>query len=178
LPVVVARLTQGFPDAVKVAGFGAGLLGVWLLARTEYENKHPARRSGLGLAVIAGLCLGCFLVLIHRASGASTYWPLIAARVASISVMSLFVIFTQQNRLPIRYILPLIIAAGTLDMAGNFFFVWAGQIGRLDVASVLSSLYPAVTVVLAITLLREPVTRTRLIGIGATLFAVVLIVKP
>jgi len=62
-------------------------------------------------------------------------------------------------------------------MVGNFFFVWAGQFERLDVAGVLSSLYPAVTVVLAIVLLREPLTRTRRIGISAALLAVALIVK-
>jgi drug/metabolite transporter (DMT)-like permease len=173
LPVSVAALSQ----RLQVVGFGLGLLGVRLLARTERGEKHNSRRSGLGLAVIAGLCLGGFLVLIHQASGASTYWPLIAARVASISVVSIFATFTQERWLPTRQTLPLIVAAGTLDMAGNFFFVWAGQIGRLDVAGVLSSLYPAVTVVLAMALLREPVTRTRLVGIGAALLAIVLIVN-
>ena len=72
---------------------------------------------------------------------------------------------------------PLIITAGTLDMMGNFLFVWSGQMERLDVASVLSSLYPAVTVVLAVAVLREPVTRVPLMGIGVALLAVVLIVR-
>lgn len=178
LPVIVATLTQGLPDAIQVVGFGFGLLGMWLLARTEYEQKLLSCYSGLGLAIVAGICLGGFLVLIHHASNASTYWPLIAARAASISVVSLFAIFTQHNWLPHRQMLPLMVAAGTLDMAGNFFFVWSGQFGRLDVAGVLSSLYPAVTVLLAIVLLGEPVTRIRLVGIGTALLAVVLIVKP
>jgi uncharacterized membrane protein len=46
LPVTVAALTQGFPDRLQVAGFGLGLLGVWLLARTERGQKHTSRRSG------------------------------------------------------------------------------------------------------------------------------------
>ncbi|MHB8629173.1 MAG: EamA family transporter [Aggregatilineales bacterium] len=60
-------------------------------------------------------------------------------------------------------------------MTGNFFFVLSGQLGRLDVASALASLYPAVTVLLAVVLLREQVTRSRLMGIGAALLAVLFI---
>ncbi|MHB8627544.1 MAG: EamA family transporter [Aggregatilineales bacterium] len=177
LPVAVAAITQGLPGVVPLLGFGLGLLGVWLLARTERHTERDGLRPELSLAILAGLCLGAFLIAIHHASAASAYWPLLAARVASISLVSLVAARTQRNWLPSRAALPLVIAAGVLDMTGNIFFVLAGQMGRLDVASVLAALYPAVTVLLATVLLREPVTRSRLIGIGTALVAVLLIVR-
>ena len=77
--------------------------------------------------------------------------------------------------LPKKSIFPLILLAGSLDVAGNVFFILATHTGRLDVASILSSLYPAITVLLAAIILRERVSRFQAIGIALALGAILLI---
>jgi len=85
------------------------------------------------------------------------------------------VLIMRQEVLPKKEVLPLVLLAGTLDVAGNVFYVLATHAGRLDVAAVLSSLYPAVTVLLAAILLKERVTRLQAVGILVAVVAIPLI---
>ncbi|MHB8625944.1 MAG: EamA family transporter [Aggregatilineales bacterium] len=208
LPVTFTALTQGLPPAVQLVGFTLGLVGVWLLARPEGKGNHSvdeklapqsplqavetrSRRNAplstkwrgaggevLGLAILAGFGFGSFLVLIHQAGTVSAFWPLLAARGASLVFLTIVALTTQRQWLPNKRLVPFLILVGALDLAGNAFFVLAGQAGRLDVASVLSSLYPGMTVLLAVIILHERMSRWRLLGIGAALLAVVLIALP
>jgi drug/metabolite transporter (DMT)-like permease len=72
-------------------------------------------------------------------------------------------------------VLGLALVAGILDISGTAVFIRASQIGRLDDAVVLSSLYPAVTVLLARIFLHEHFSRARTIGMVAALAAVPMI---
>ena len=94
------------------------------------------------LPFLAGVSFGLFLVFIHRAGGAGILWPLTTARWTSIAVLVAIGLLTRTLRLPGRSALALTALAGLLDTGGNAFFVLAARAGRLDVAGVLSSLYP------------------------------------
>ena len=74
-----------------------------------------------------------------------------------------------------RRLVPIAVAGGVFDMAGNAFYVLATQAGRLDVAATLSSLYPVTTILLAMAFLGERVTRSHAVGIAAAVAAIVLI---
>ncbi|MFL5691122.1 MAG: EamA family transporter [Ktedonobacteraceae bacterium] len=103
------------------------------------------------------------------------FWPLAAARVTSFLFTLALVLMRRQEILPKLTTFPLVLLAGVLDVAGNAFFVMATHTGRLDVAAILSSLYPAATVLLAWILLRERVSRWQGLGILLALIAIPLI---
>jgi drug/metabolite transporter (DMT)-like permease len=127
------------------------------------------------LALLAGCGFGCFFILISRVNPATTFWPLAAARLTSVLVLLIMMRLRRQQILPGKAVAPLVALAGILDAIGNAFFVLAAHSGRLDVAAILSSLYPAATVLLAALILRERVTRIQAIGIVLVLLAIPLI---
>ncbi len=175
LPVAFNAITIGLPDALKVVGFVIALVSNWLLSRPGRLGTRPA---GLGLAVVAGVCFGSFFITLDQVSKASMFWPLIAGRAASVSVMVLFVRITRRA-MPLRSSpWGLFLVAGVLDVMGNVVFLLAIQNGRLDVASVLASLYPAITAVLARITLKESITRLQALGVSAAMLAIVLITLP
>lgn len=172
LPVFFNMLLQGPPNWFQGAGFLIALLAIALISQSQGTLGRP---EGLGLALLAGCGFGCFFILISRISHASVFWPLATARLTSVLLLIIVVRVRGQQMLPKRTLLPLVLTAGVLDALGNAFFVLAAHAGRLDVAAVLSSLYPAATVILATILLRERMTRIQGIGILLALVAVPLI---
>jgi drug/metabolite transporter (DMT)-like permease len=178
LPVAFAAVTAGLPPAVKLGGFALGLAGIWLVARGEDHGEGG--RAGLGLAVLAGAGFGGFLVLMHLGAEGGTFWPLAAARGAACLAVT-GVALARAGRpggapwRPPRAALPVVLLSGAFDAGGNALFVLAAQAGRLDVAAVTSSMYPASTVLLAALLLGERVSRPQGLGLAATLGAIALI---
>src|SRR5579884_1658477 len=172
LPVIFSIFLQGLPGALQVAGFVLALVAIALISRPERAKGRP---EGLGLALLAGCGFGCFFILISRVSAGSTFWPLAVARLSSVLLLVIMTGVRQQPLLPKLDVAPLVLLAGILDAIGNAFFVLAAHTGRLDVAAILSSFYPAATVLLALLILRERVTRVQAIGIALALVAVPLI---
>lgn len=170
LPVVVAGFTEGLPHTVQIVGLLLALVALWFISRPEGR----IRPQGLGLALFAGVGFGSFLVFMKQATHAAVYWPLATALGVSL-VLAVIILVVQRGSLPGVGVLPVAFAASVLDTFGNFFFILAAQRGRLDVAAVLSSLYPAFTVLLARMVLKERITRLQTAGMTAALIAVPLI---
>ena len=172
LPVLFSAFTTGLPTLLQVGGFALALLAIGLISRPERTRGLP---RGVGLAVLAGAGFGCFFILISRVHPTATFWPLAAARLSSVLVLLIVLLLRRQPLLPGRSVAPLVVLAGMLDAIGNAFFVFAAHSGRLDVAAILSSLYPAATVLLAAVILHERVTRIQAIGVLLALLAIPLI---
>lgn len=175
LPVLFSIFTAGLPTLLQVGGFLLALLAITLISRPERTKGRPV---GIGLALIAGCGFGCFFILISRVSAGATFWPLAVARLVSVLFLLCYIYIRQRQsqQAASRFtISPLVVLAGVLDALGNAFFVLAAHAGRLDIAAVLSSLYPAATVLLAALILRERVTRIQAVGIVLALIAVPLI---
>ena len=172
IPTIVTAFSDGFPGKRQVLGFVLAAIGVWLISRTEGDSGRP---EGLGVAVLAGIGFAGFYLCTHKAGNASALWVATVSRIASFLVTAGIVLFGRHlNRVPAP-VLGIACVAGILDIGGSVAFVRASQIGRLDSAVVLSSLYPAVTVLLARIFLHEHFSRARTIGMLAALAAVPMI---
>jgi drug/metabolite transporter (DMT)-like permease len=172
LPVAFTFLTLGLPTRSQLAGFALALVAIWLISMPP---NGLARPQGLGLAVLAGFGFSGFLVCIKLAGTAAKFWPLVGARASSLLLMVLFVSAMRDNWRPLRGTFGPIVFCGIFDSLGNFLFVYAVTRGRLDVAAVLSSLYPASTLILARAFLNERIAKLQALGIALALASVALI---
>jgi drug/metabolite transporter (DMT)-like permease len=177
LPMLLGSYWDGLPTRGEMAGIVLALVAVWLLARAE--PGQPLAFDGLGLPILAGTAFGLYFIFIDQAAVEVVLWPLVAARLTSLAMLIVYLFVGPRKRLlPPGGQLPLMILAGLLDTAGNIFFALAAQVGRLDIAAVLSSFYPGTTALLAWLVLKERLNRTQWMGIAAALAALVLMAMP
>ena len=173
VPIIFGALTEGLPAPLHLLGFGVGLVAIWLLTHGHDLTVNPRE---LWLAVTAGLGFGFYFVLVDRAVGeGGVFWSLAFARSLAGVVLLVILLATRRPLLPPRPVLPVNVANGALDAGGNLFFALAAQTGRLDIAAVVASLYPATTVLLARLVLKERLNRLQTVGAVAALAAVVLV---
>jgi drug/metabolite transporter (DMT)-like permease len=171
IPTAVGMFTEGLPHAVQISGFALAGLGIWLISRVE-DHRRP---EGVGLALLAGLGFAGFYLCAHQAGTASALWIAATVKASSLALTAVIVLSAGSFRDINPTGIALGIAAGCLDVTGSYLYIRAAQTGRLDQAVVLTSLYPAITVLLARIFLKEHFTRWKAVGILAALLAVPLI---
>lgn len=171
IPVLFGVVREGFPGTLPVVGFLLATVGIWLISRPE-GNHRP---EGIGLALLSGVGFAGYFLLSKQAGDGSALWIAGFARVAGFMFTSTIVLFGSGFRKITPQGLGFGIMAGMIDVSGSALYVRATQTGRLDSAVVISSLYPAVTVLLARFILKEHLTRWKAVGMLAALIAVPLI---
>ncbi|MGA9447703.1 MAG: DMT family transporter [Candidatus Sulfotelmatobacter sp.] len=171
IPTVFSMFTEGMPGGISIAGFFLAAIGLWLITRAEDGNTP----EGIGLALIAGTGFAGFYLCVRQAGDASAFWIATFTRTGGLLITGVIVLlqrkFSDITGAGVRWG----ILTGCVDSLGTILFVRASQAGRLDEAVVISSLYPAVTVLLARMFLKEHFTRWRFIGLLAALAAVPMI---
>ena len=175
IPVSAGIVSGESPSAWQLAGIACALIGVYLAAREPRSGGEKRLAAGVGLAVLAAIGFGGYFPFMHAAGNADFWWASFIFRMASTSVI-LAVVAVQRPHIgvPLR-ILPLLALIGFGDMFGNLLYAAASTSGLVSVTSVLASLYPIVTVVLARFILAEKVARTQESGVALTLAGVALI---
>jgi uncharacterized membrane protein len=177
IPVLVGSFREGLPSALTFTGFGFALAAVWLVSQSEGGTKDILSHFyDLKLPLLAGVAFGLYFILMHEStSTGARVWPMLASRTGGSILIAAYMFFSHTSwKVEQPSAWSFLILNGIFDVGGNVFFVLAGQAGRLDVASVLSSLFSGVTVMLAWIFLKERLTRGQWIGVASALVAIVL----
>jgi drug/metabolite transporter (DMT)-like permease len=175
IPAAVGMLMDGAPGWPKIVGFLIAGVAIWMIAAGPSEDKASA--ATMWLAIGAGAGFGFYFVALKYAGGAGPVWPMACARVGSISTCGIILLGLRgAGSVKItRRMLMWVFSTALFDTSGNLFFVAATRAGRLDVAAVLASLYPASTILLAAWVLKERPTARQGWGMVVAAGAVVLI---
>ncbi len=176
LPVVVGIATGERPEGLQIAGMAAALTGAVLATRSAESARGAASRRALALGAIAALGFGGFYVGMDAAvDSADPFWALLAAR-ATAGLALVVVLLGLRPRLDARRAdLPALVLIGLLDIGANTCFTLGAETGLLSVVSVLASLYPVTTVVLARAVLGERLGTVQAAGVAIALTGVALI---
>jgi drug/metabolite transporter (DMT)-like permease len=174
VPVIVGLASGERPTALQGVGVVAAVLGVILASGPELRSGLGARRPLL-LAAVAAAGFGTVIVCVSRGARTSTLMTLLVMRAVSVSVMLLLGALGRVRVAAERQDLPILLAVGIGDVSANAMFAVASTKGQLSIVAVLSSLYPAITVLLARLVHDERLRRVQAFGVVATLAGVVLI---
>jgi drug/metabolite transporter (DMT)-like permease len=176
IPTMVDVAREGAPSRWTIGGFFLAVLAIWLITRPEpsTEEGPTVRPAGVGMAALAGVGFAGFYLCIHQASG-SPVWIAALSRIGSFTATAAAVVVIGA---PLRLDCSRVglgMIAGFFDITASALFIFASQHGRLDEAVLITSLYPAVTVVLARLVLKEHFSRWKFVGLLAALAAVPLL---
>ena len=169
LPVAFAWTRIGAPELLGLIGMGVALVGIVLVSAPKAERPPP---RVLLLATLSGLGFAAFFILMGMSTRTAFLWTLSSARVASTIAVLALVLFMRPG-----WGKPgvAVVIAGLGDVLGNACFLVATRLTRLDVAVVLSSLYPVMTVLLARIVLKEKLTPMQAWGAAVMLASIPLI---
>ena len=185
IPALVSTVMEGAPGALRLAGFLLALVAIWVIAAGP-SPENAGGKATLGLAVLSGAGFGVYFVALRMDNSLGVVMPMALARVGSLVTCGLMLLALTISRSrnqpksanPQRMsgiVIAWALSSALLDTIGNMLFVGATLLGRLDVAAVLASLYPAGTILLAAWQLHEKPTRRQVAGMFAALAAVVMI---
>jgi len=174
VPVAVGLLSGERPTAVQLVGAAVATAGVALAARERTSGRSAAHTRSVLLAAVAAVGFGLTFVGLERAGDADPYWAILTARAtaAALVVLAAAAVRPRLERPSTGRGLATLVLVGVLDTAANVLFVLAAEEGLLSVVSVLGSLYPAVTVLLARWVLDERLDRSQAAGVVLTLLGV------
>jgi drug/metabolite transporter (DMT)-like permease len=173
VPVIFGVVAGDRIGTAAGVGIAAAILGVMLASR-EPGGEGPRMAAGAWWGLLAALGWGFYFPPLHAASRVDPYWAVLIFRCTSVS-LCFGALLLLGGKLPPRRQVPLLAGAGILDMGGNLLYGLASQRGIVSTVSVLASLYPIVTVALAMLVLRERVSRTQLTGAALTFAGIGLI---
>lgn len=181
LPVFVGIGLGERPSLLAGGGIAIAVPAIWLVSRSDGSDPGPgpAQRTPIAVGVVDGLLAGAgfalLFVALDQVPAGTGLWPVAAGHVVSIGAVACLALPGRVAlRLPVRDLGGSVIV-GSLGAAGTVLYMYATRGQLLAVVAVLTSLYPAVTVGLARTVLRERITAGQALGLAGAALAVALI---
>ncbi|CAN5518107.1 DMT family transporter [soil metagenome] len=190
IPASVSISQEGSPGLLHLVGFAVAGFAIWRIAagpnpeNAESTAESTAKSGTMTLAVLSGIGFGLYFVCLKYAGAGGLIWPMATARIGSLTTCTLVLLAVSVGKPKgdpdLRLHLPRAavlwcLSTALLDTSGNILFVAATRAGRLDVAAVLASLYPASTILLAAWTLHEKPTPRQALGMVIAAAAVVMI---
>jgi uncharacterized membrane protein len=176
VPVIFGIIHGDRPSAVQYVGIAAALVGVVLASQEHQEGGQRKLAAGVGLALIAAVGFGFYFPPMHAAGEADPLWASLIFRLTSTALVLLAVAARRPAIGLSGWKLVVILGVGVGDTLGNLFFAAAAHEGGLvSLTSVLASLYPIVTVLLAAAVLHERIAPLQRVGVALTLAGVLMI---
>jgi drug/metabolite transporter (DMT)-like permease len=185
LPVVIGVALGDRPTTMAWAGVALALPAIWLVSTSAHATDddagdgQPALAGGVVDGLLAGVGFALLFVGLGLAGDGSGLWPVVASQGSGVVVLGAVMVGTLRGLGPMRWS-PRDVAGGAavgiLAGAASILFFLAAHSGLLSIVAVLTSLYPAVTVLLAVGILREPISRRQAVGLVLAVVAVGLIV--
>jgi drug/metabolite transporter (DMT)-like permease len=173
IPTVVGVVGGDHLHPGQLIGIAVGLAAISLIngvSRTTFSRPEP----GIVLAVLAGVGFGLFFVIFHAASSAGVP-AFLGARLGSVCAGLCAALLGGVSPVARRGAWPLIVLAGTFDGAGGVLYIAASRTGLLSITALLTSFYPATTVLCARLFTRERLGRLQAVGVFLAVIAVALI---
>jgi drug/metabolite transporter (DMT)-like permease len=173
LPTAVGVLGGERLHAGQLVGIVAGLIAIVLISGGGRAATEGARAAA-GLAIIAGVGFGLFFILFHASSSAGVT-AFISGRIGSAAAALCFALLSGVSPVPRRTTWPLVALGGSLDGAGVVLFLYATFHGLLSLSALLTSFYPAFTVLCARLFINERLSSIQAAGAVLAVIAIVLI---
>jgi drug/metabolite transporter (DMT)-like permease len=179
VPVIVGFLQGERPSSLQLTGMAVAGAGILLAVRTPEPagaGSGVAGTRGIGYALLAALFLGLLVTSLDAAGQASPLWASLMIRIVSVPLFMLAAILTVRNtRRPTGRETGVLAGVGVLDNGANVMFAFAAREGLLTLVSVVGSLYPVATVLLARWFLHERLGRWQVVGVVAAFLGVAVI---
>ena len=175
VPLVVDAAHGIVPSALQAGGILLVIAGIVVLSREPSSPDGRRLAAGAGLALVAALGFGLFVVGLDAGADESAPWAVVAARSTSVMLALVAALVTSAALSVPRVLVPAIVAIGAFDTGANVLVAFAVTLGAAGVVAVLSALYPLATVLLARLVLGERLDVSRRVGGVVALAGAVLV---
>jgi drug/metabolite transporter (DMT)-like permease len=174
VPVIFGLFIGERPTPLALIGVVVALLAV-VLVSSAAETSEAGAKTGIPEAVGAGFAFGVFFIALDQAGDGAGMWPILSMRGTSLVLVAVAMLMTRTSLRPAAGTMAGIAISGVLDVAANVLYLLSTQHGLLSLVAVITSMYPAATVILARFVLHERLTKAQLVGLGLAAAGVTLI---